>query len=332
VPCITPTTVHQVQRIVLIRVFYEIVPVGHKLWSVELRQLEYFIAVAGEMNFARAAQQVHVVPSALSTSVGKLEKELEVELFDRSKQQIKITPAGELFREHARRVIQSARLAKDSMSVYHGELTGTVDLGSLIAFGRLDVPRVLGEFHRIYPFVRIKLRQSQSGSTAYLSAIADGTLDLAFISAPNRFPAGIEMKWLSEEPMVFVCRRDHRLAHRGHVAITELTDEDLIGYPAEYGLRRLVDDAFAAAGVTAHTPYEVALNYSIAADLVKHGLGTIFMPVSEAARFPDLRAVDVRPAVVWTIYLASAEPARLAPASARLAELFLALADTTPAP
>lgn len=298
---------------------------------MELRQLEYFIAVAGEMNFSRAAQQVHVVQSALSTSVSKLEKELGVELFDRSKQQLKITPAGELFRERARRVIQTARLAKDSMSVYHGELTGTIDLGSLISFGRLDVPRVLGEFHRNYPCVRIKLRQSQTGSSAYLSAIADGSLDLALISAPDRFPAGIEMQLLSEEPMVFVCRPDHRLAHRRHVAISELADEDLIGFPAEFGLRRLVDDAFAAAGVTAHVPYEVALEYSVAAALVKHGLGTIFMPVSEAARFPDLRAVDVRPAVVWTIYLASAGPTQLAPASARLAELLLASAGATSA-
>jgi DNA-binding transcriptional LysR family regulator len=296
---------------------------------VEIRQLEYFIAVAGEMNFSRAAQRVHVVQSALSTSVSKLEKELGVELFDRSKQQLKITPAGELFRERARCVIQTARLAKDSMSVYHGELTGTIDLGSLISFGRLDVPRVLGEFHRKYPFVRIKLRQSQTGSSAYLSAIADGSLDLALVSAPDRFPAGVEMQRLSEEPMVFVCRPDHRLAHRGHVAISELADEELIGFPREFGLRRLVDNAFAAAGITAHTPYEVALEYSLAGRLVKHGLGTIFMPVSEAARFPDLRAVDVRPAVVWPIYLASAEPTRLAPASARLAELLLALADET---
>src|SRR5215212_2227962 len=126
---------------------------------MELRQLEYFVAVANEMNFSRAAQRVHVVQSALSTSVGKLEKELGVELFDRTKQQITITPAGELFREHALRVIQAARLAKDSMTDYRGELTGTVDLGSLISFGKLDVPSVLGEFHRRHPQVRIRLRQ-----------------------------------------------------------------------------------------------------------------------------------------------------------------------------
>src|SRR5215813_5800177 len=125
--------------------------------GVELRQLEYFIAVASEMNFSRAAQRVHVVQSALSTSVSKLEKELGVELFDRSRQQIKITPAGELFREHARRVIQTARLAKDSMSDYRGALTGTIDVGSLVAFGTLDVPKVLGDFHRTWPLCRHRI-------------------------------------------------------------------------------------------------------------------------------------------------------------------------------
>jgi DNA-binding transcriptional LysR family regulator len=295
---------------------------------MEIRQLEYFIAVASEMNFSRAAQRVHVVQSALSTSVGKLEKELGVELFDRSKQQIKITPAGELFRAHARQVVRAVRLAKDSMSDYRGELTGTVDLGSLVSFGRLDVPKVLGDFHQRYPFVRIRLRQSQTGSTTYLSAIADGSLDLALVSSPNRFPAGLRMQLLSEEPMVFVCRPDHHLSRRDEVAIIDLVDEDLIGFPLEFGLRRVVEDAFTAAGITARTPYEVALDYSVAADLVRHGLGSVFMPASEAGRVPDLRAVHVRPAVVWRIYLACA--LQIGPASARLAEMLLASAGATP--
>ena len=296
---------------------------------MELRQLEYFIAVASEMNFSRAAQRVHVVQSALSTSVGKLEAELRVDLFDRSKQQIRMTPAGELFREHARRVIHAARLARDSISDYRGELTGTVELGSLISFGALDVPRVLGDFHRAYPFVRIKLRQSQTGSMTYLSAIADGSLDLALVSAPDRFPARIEMRLLSEEPMMYVCRSDHHLAQRDHVSIAELAAEEMIGFPAEFGLRRLVEDAFAAAGIPSQTPYEVAAAYPIAADLVRNGLGTIFMPASEARRFPDLRAVTVRPAVVWTIYLASAGDRDIGPASAKLAEMLLASPSST---
>ena len=294
---------------------------------MELRQLEYFIAVASEMSFSRAANQTHVVQSALSTAVAKLEKEIGVELFDRSKHQIRITPAGELFREHARQVVQTARLARDAVSAYHGELTGTVDLGSLISFGTLDVPKVLGDFHRDYPFVRIRLRQSQIGSLAYLSAIADGSLDLALISAPDRFPTRVEMQLLCQEPMVFVCRTDHPLAHRDAVGVTELCDEDLIGFPPEFGLRRLVDAAFTAAGVAPRVSHEVALEYSIAGRLVRHGLGTIVMPASEAAHYPDLRAIEIRPAIVWEIYLASAEQSRLGPASAKLAEFLLGSAQ-----
>lgn len=296
---------------------------------MELRQLEYFIAVASEMNFSRAAQRVHVVQSALSTSVGKLENELGVDLFDRSKQQIRITPAGELFREHARRVIHAARVARDSISNYRGELSGTVELGSLISFGALDLPRVLGDFHRAYPFVRVKLRQSQTGSMTYLSAIADGSLDLALVSAPDRFPARIEMRLLSQEQMMYVCRPDHHLAQRDKVVITDLAGEELIGFPTEFGLRRLIEDAFTAAGIASHTPYEVAADYSIAAGLVRHGLGTIVMPATEAGRFPDLRAVPLRPTLTWTIYLASAGHANVGPASAKLAELLLGEAAAT---
>lgn len=294
---------------------------------MELRQLEHFVGVAGELSFSRAAHRAHVVQSALSTSVGKLEKELGVELFDRSRQKVKLTPAGELFREQASQVLRTARVAKDSVSDFRGQLTGTVDLGALITSGALDVPTVLGQFHRDYPFVQIRLRQSQTGSSAYLSEIADGSLDLALVSAPDRFPERVQMRLLRQEPMVFVCRADHPLAARNRVAITELTGEDLIGFPPQFGLRRIVDDAFAAAGVTAHTPHEVALEYSIAADLVRHGIGTIFMPASEAARCPDLRALAVRPAVIWKIYLACAAQAKLGPATAKLAEMLLTLAD-----
>jgi len=293
---------------------------------VELRQLEYFIAVASEMNFSRAAQRVHVVQSALSTSVSKLEKELGVELFDRSRQQIRITPAGELFREHARQVIHTARVARDSVSEYRGALSGTVELGSLISFGALDVPKVLGEFHRKYPFVRIRLRHTSSGSMKYLSSIADGSLDLAFISAPDRFPAGVEMRLLSREPMLFVCRTDHPLGQRDRVGITELVAEDLIGLPSEYGLQRVVEDAFSAAGLAPHIPYEAIVDYWVSANLVRHGLGTMFMPASDASRFPDLCAVPLHPAVDWQIYLAMAANGQAAPASAKLAEMLLASA------
>jgi len=293
---------------------------------VELRQLEYFIAVAGELNFSRAAERVHVVQSALSTSVAKLEKELGVELFDRSRQQIRITPAGETFYQHAREVIRTALSAKDAMSDYHGELSGTVEFGSLITFSALDVPKVLGEFHRDYPQVRIRLRQSAAGPAARLAAIADGSLDLGLISAPDRFPSNVEMHVLTEGPMLFVCRPDHRLAQRDHVAIADLAEEELLGFPAQFGLQRVVERAFAAAGITPRVPYEVDTDFSTGANLVRHGLGSIFMPASETQRFHDLRAVPVVPALTLTIYLGWAKHERIRPAAAKLADRLLVAA------
>ncbi|MGD9619987.1 MAG: LysR family transcriptional regulator [Mycolicibacterium sp.] len=293
---------------------------------MELRQLEYFIAVAGEMNFTRAAQRLHLVQSALSTSVSKLEKELGVELFDRSKQQIEITPAGELFREHARQVIHAARLAKDSMSSFQGQLSGMINFGSIVSFGAVEVPRILGEFHRAYPLVRIRLRPNQGPLTTYLSALADGSLDLGLLTAPDHFPATVQMKMLSEEPLLFVCRPDHPLAQRARVDVAELAEEELIGFPPDFGIRRAVDNGFAAIGITPRTPYEVATGFGLATSLVRHGLGSIFMPASETDCCPDLRAVPVHPAPAWTIYLAWAQRERLGPASAKLAELLLASA------
>ena len=89
---------------------------------MEFRHLEYFAAVAAELNFSRAAQRIHVVQSALSAAASRLEKELGVELFDRSKRQIALTAAGEVFLEHAREVIHTARRAQGSQLVALPEL------------------------------------------------------------------------------------------------------------------------------------------------------------------------------------------------------------------
>jgi DNA-binding transcriptional LysR family regulator len=299
---------------------------------VELRQLEQFIAVAGEMSFTRAAERAHVVQSALSTSIRKLERELGVVLFDRSRQQISLTAAGERFRTHANEVLRASRTAAESISEFRGSLTGSVEFGSLISSGPVDVARALGDFHRAHPFVRLRLRLSQSGASAYLSALVDGSLDLALVSVPDRFPGQLEMRLMFEEPMVFVCRDDHVLATRGTVGLSELAAEDVIGFPPEFGLRRLMDGAFHAAGVQPRTQYEVPAGFAAIADLVANEMGTAFMPASESARFGDLRSVELVERVSWQVFLASPTRGRLTPAAARLADGLLDAAAAARAP
>lgn len=296
---------------------------------MELRQLEHFVAVAAEMSFSRAATRAHVVQSALSSSVAKLERELDVQLFDRSRQQISLTAAGERFRSHALEVLNTARSAAESVQEFRGTLSGTVEFGSLIAFGPLDVAAALGQFHRDHPFVRLRLHLSQSGASAYLSALIEGSLDLALVSVPERFPPSLDMRLLFEEPMVYVCR-DGLTSSR--IDLADLGGEELVGFPPTFGLRRLMDGAFHAAGVQARTPYEVPAGFAAIAELVRNGLGTTFMPASEADRFPDLRWYPLAQEVIWQVYLASPPAARLTPAGTRLADTLLAAAAAIPAP
>jgi DNA-binding transcriptional LysR family regulator len=272
---------------------------------VELRHLEYFVAVAADLNFSRAARRIHVVQSALSAAVSRLEKELGVELFDRSKRQIALTAAGEGFLEHAREVIHAAQRARSSVDDYCDQLTGTVTLGTLMSWGTLNLPAALAEFRRLNPLVAVRLRQSLTGSAGHLTAIADGQMDLALVSISSPQSPHIKLRRLAREPMVFVCDSSHALAVRRRVQLDDLDGQDFIQFPQGWGIRQRLDAAFAAAEARPVSAYEVA-DYAITAELIRHRLATTVMPSSAANRFPDLRTVPLDPPLTWTLSIASA--------------------------
>jgi DNA-binding transcriptional LysR family regulator len=274
---------------------------------MELRQLEYFVAVSAELNFSRAARRIHVVQSALSASVSKLEKELGVELFDRSKRQIALTAPGETFLQHAREVMQTAQAAQSSVEAYRDQLTGTVTLGTLMSWGTLNLPAALEEFRRLNPLVSVRLRQSLTGSAGHLDAIANGQMDLALVSIPSSPSPLVVLQRLTQEPMVFVCESTHALAHRRRVQLADLDGQDFINFPLGWGIRQRLDANFATAGVHPNGAYEVA-DYAIAAELIRHRLAATVLPISAANRFPDLRTVPLNPPLTWTLSLASAAP------------------------
>jgi DNA-binding transcriptional LysR family regulator len=293
---------------------------------MELRHLEYFVAVAAERNFSRAAQRIHIAQSALSASVGKLEKELNIELFDRSKRQIELTGAGEAFLEHAREVLHAAHRAQSSVDDYRGQLTGTVTLGTLMSWGSLNLAAGLEQFRRANPRVTLRLRQSGTGSAGHLAAIADGQMDLALVSMQSSPSPLVALRELTREPMAFLCEPAHRLADHQRVRLSELDGEDLVQFPVGWGVRQRLDAALAAAGVHTVSAYEVA-DYAIAAELVRHGLATAIVPISAANRFPDLHQAPVYPPLTWTLSIASAAPQFISRAAATLADTLIRLVD-----
>ncbi|HWD07152.1 MAG TPA: LysR family transcriptional regulator [Amycolatopsis sp.] len=289
---------------------------------MDLRQLEYFIAVAEERSFSRGADRAHVVQSAVSTAVAKLERELDIQLLDRAAYPVALTPAGTAFLSEARATLAAARRAKNIVAPYRGQLSGRVDVGTLMSSGPVDLPAALGRFHARYPLVSVRLRQSVAGTAGHLRAIADGTLDLALVAAPAPAPANVALRTIAQEQLVLLCRPDHRLGGRDRVDVSDLAAETVIRFAAGWGIRRQADDAFTAAGITPDTPYEVS-DYDTAAGLVRNRLGVTLLPATPAGRYPDLRAVAVKPATTWTLALAT--PAQLPPsaAAAALAETLL---------
>jgi DNA-binding transcriptional LysR family regulator len=281
--------------------------------AVELRHLEYFVAVAAELNFSRAAQRIHVVQSALSASVSRLEKELGVDLFDRSKRQITLTAAGEVFLDHAREVIHTAHRARTSVDAFRDQLSGTVTLGTLMSWGTLNLPAALEEFRGDNPMVTVRLRQSVTGSAGHLTAIADGQMDLALVSITAPGSPLVTLRELMREPMVFVCEASHPLANRRRVELADLAGHDFIQFPPGWGIRQRLDNSFAAAGVQPVSAYEVA-DYAITAELIRHRLATTILPASAANRFPDLRTVRLHPSITWTLSIAYAASQHDSPA------------------
>lgn len=272
---------------------------------MELRHLEYFVAVAEERNFTRAAARVHIVQSAVSAAIKSLERELGTPLLERTSRRVRLTDAGAALLPKARATLDAARDARDAVDEVRGGLRGTVRIGTMTSVSLVDVPALLGRYHRRYPQVDLQLTASpSSGSQTIAETVAEGGFDLAFVSLPDRTPAGIVLRELAADDLVLVVAADHRLAGRRRIPITELADETFVEFPAGYGNRVVADRAFASAGLTRRIAVEIT-NIAEGADYVRHGLGIALLPRFIVPRRHDLTRLTVTGADLrWPMSLA----------------------------
>lgn len=248
---------------------------------MELRQLEYFVAVAEECHFTRAAKRMHVAQSGLSASIRALERELGASLFLRSTRQVELTAAGRALLVEARRALSATDAAKDAVAAVQGLLRGSLAIGSLQCLHAVHLPSVLARFRASYPGLEIGLRQGGSGEL--IDHVRAGRLDLAFVSRPARCPDDVVVEPLAGEPIVLACAPEHPYADRAQVALAELRDEEFVDFHPDWGTRDLVDSLLAAADVERHVSLEVTDTHSLL-DLVTCGLGVALVPQSFAVK------------------------------------------------
>jgi DNA-binding transcriptional LysR family regulator len=289
---------------------------------MELRHLEYFLAVAEELNFTRAARRLHVVQSGVSASVRALEHELGAALFERTSKHVALTTAGEALLPEARATLAAAQAARDAVGQVAGGLRGTVRVGTMTSIGILDLPGLFGRFHADHPQVGIRLRAPIGGSAGLAQALVDGELDLAFVSLPGRPPAGLTVRSLATVPLVAVLPAGHPLSASSAVTLADLAGEPFIDSPVGFGNRLVVDRGFAAAGLERFVVIEVT-DIATTAEYVRQGLGVALMP-SFAVRADD-PDVCVRPVdgthLEWSMAVAYSSARRPGAALTALLEL-----------
>ncbi|HUQ59989.1 LysR family transcriptional regulator [Lentzea sp.] len=244
---------------------------------MDLRQLEYFVAIAEEGSFTRAAARVHVVQSAVSAAIKALERELGATLLDRNPKRVLLTDAGEALLPKARAALDAVAEARDAVAQVEGGLTGTVRLGTLTAMTLIDLPALLGEFHRRHPGVLVRTSAATAGSVGLVEQLLDRRLDLSFVSLPGEVPDGVVVDELAHSVMDLVVPDDHPLADRHEVAIGDLAGMDFIDSPLGYGNRAVADRAFAANAVPRRVTLEMA-DIVTGVDFVRHGLGIALLP------------------------------------------------------
>jgi DNA-binding transcriptional LysR family regulator len=283
---------------------------------MEIRQLECFVAVAEESNFTRAAARLHIVQSAVSATIATLERELRTRLLQRTSRRVDLTDAGLVFLPRARAALDAVRDARDAIDEVTGGVRGTLRVGTMNSLGLIDLPTLLGQFHREYPAVSVHLATAASGggSPGLIEALAEGRLDLAFVSLPGNPPVDGRLRDLTSTPLDLVVPAVHPLAGRAGVPIEELAGEAFIDFPRGYGNRAVTDRAFAAARVQRQVTIEITAIAS-GADFVRNGLGIAFLPRGIAEPYDDITALPVTGAdLTWPISLAA--PAGRTPGAA----------------
>jgi DNA-binding transcriptional LysR family regulator len=284
---------------------------------MELRQLEYFVTVAEEANFTRAAARLRVAQPGVSAQIRRLERELGEELLDRSGRAVRLTEVGAAVLPYARMALGAVSGARLAVAEFTGLVRGHVTVGTVgsISSDEVDLPGLLAGFHRRHPAVEITL--SEDGSDRLVEALRAGRVDVAFVGLAAAPPPGIEAQVVVDEPLVAVAGPDDPLAAATVVTLAELAGRALIGLPRGAGVRACVEDAFAAEGLRPHFAFEAGDPRTLA-QLAGRGLGVAILPESVVRGRGALHAIPLRPRLRGRVAFAWRAQGPISPAARRL--------------
>ncbi len=248
---------------------------------MELRHLRYFIAVADELSFSRAAERLRIAQPPLSQQIQALETELDVQLFDRKKRPLQITPAGHAFLAEARITLTTLEQAvHQAQRIHQGEL-GYLTIGFTSSIANGVLPNILRTFRQQYPEIKLILREVNSAEQ--VQKLRDKQADIVFVYQNLSLLKAYDLAVLPllQEALVVALPQKHPLATRSIISVADLTQEEFI-MPLHQVVSGLSDQIYslcAQAGFVPQVAQEAVFTITILG-LVAGEMGISILPAS----------------------------------------------------
>ncbi|MEJ7932341.1 LysR family transcriptional regulator [Ramlibacter sp. AN1015] len=261
---------------------------------MDLRQLRQFVAVAEERSYRRAAERLHISQPPLSVAVQRLEADVGAQLLERNRHGVRLTPAGEAFLLEARRTLAHAQLAVEIAQRAASGKLGTLRLSFVPSAGFAVVPRLLREFRKSHPDVKLIL--SGETTSQQMAALAQGSTDIGLVVPPLHEARELRVKLLWQEDLVLAVPPEHPLAGELRVQLRDLADEDFVGFPLKEGpgFENVVVAACQECGFTPRFVQTASQMQAILA-LVASGLGIALVPHAlRVVHIDSVRFLQVR--------------------------------------
>jgi len=240
---------------------------------MEVHQLRYFVAVADEGNFSRAAQKVHVAQPSLSQQIQKLEAELGQPLFDRLPRAVVLTEAGKRFREFAQRILANLADAQRCIDERKGQAVGRLVIGAIPTIAPYLLPRLLPQFQEKHPKVTVEVVEDVTESLE--RRMDDGEVDLALLSTCES--QDLSREPLGDEALLVAVPEGHRLTKKERLSWRDLKGEKFLALHRAHCLSRQVAELCAAHDLNPELAAQGAQLHTIIR-MVRAGLGLSLVP------------------------------------------------------
>jgi DNA-binding transcriptional LysR family regulator len=248
---------------------------------VELRQLRYFVAVAEELHFRRAAARLHISQPPLSQQIGALERELGCRLLERTRRRVELTPAGEAFLRDARAMLAELDVAVTTARAIDAGQAGVLRVGFVGSALLSIVPAAVQRFRRSRPDVEIELRERSTVEA--LRALGTGVVDVGLVRPPIEAESGLSTEVVMRERTIAAIPAGHELAGLRRIPLRRLAAEPLVLFPRRQapGFHDLLIGRMAATGTSPHV-VQYAPEMLTIIGLVAAGIGVSPVPASVA--------------------------------------------------